>query len=148
MRHNLIDRLKIAANEIDDTGDAELRGLLNEAAMEVERLKERITRLCVAAAIIIDENNQHPDNRFSVIQLAGAASRAKDEAPEAQDASDAVHRLRAEVDRVRQAVTGYYLALDKRQHGGAAQNQAFSEIERALGMNWEQGVALKQEQKA
>lgn len=43
---------------------------------------------------------------------------------------------------IRDAVHGYYLALDKRQHGGAAQDIAFRKIEQALGMRWVEGSAL------
>lgn len=43
---------------------------------------------------------------------------------------------------IRDAISGYYLALDKREHGGIAQDRAFKKIEQALGMNWVQGAAL------
>jgi hypothetical protein len=36
----------------------------------------------------------------------------------------------------------YYLALDRREHGGIAQDRAFEEIEQALGMRWEPGATL------
>jgi hypothetical protein len=39
MPNNLIDRLRSAANAIDDTGDVELRKLLADAAEEMERLE-------------------------------------------------------------------------------------------------------------
>jgi hypothetical protein len=39
MTDNLIDRLRSAANEIDDTGDIELRKLLADAADKMERLE-------------------------------------------------------------------------------------------------------------
>lgn len=45
---------------------------------------------------------------------------------------------------VREAVRGYYAALDRREHGGAAQDRAFRAIEQALGMQWVQGASLKQ----
>lgn len=49
------------------------------------------------------------------------------------------------LEKVRDAVRGYYAALDRREHGGVAQNKAFAQIEAALGMNWVQGATLKQE---
>ena len=42
------------------------------------------------------------------------------------------------------AITEYYLALDRRQHGGIAQDKAFAKIEKILGMRWVQGEATKQ----
>jgi hypothetical protein len=45
---------------------------------------------------------------------------------------------------VRMAVTGFYTALDQRQHGGDAMHKAFREVEAALGMQWAQGATLKQ----
>lgn len=42
---------------------------------------------------------------------------------------------------VRRAVLGYYVALDSRKHGGAAQDEAFNAIQRALGMQWVQGAS-------
>lgn len=45
---------------------------------------------------------------------------------------------------VEAAVKKYYLALDKREHGGIAQDRAFNEIQLALGMHWQQGEALKE----
>jgi len=50
---------------------------------------------------------------------------------EAQQAGDV-----ALLNKVRQAVAGYYDALTARQHGVIAQNQALNEIEQALGMSW------------
>lgn len=40
------------------------------------------------------------------------------------------------LQKIRDAIEGYYYALDTRQHGGVAQNTAFSAIERALVMSW------------
>lgn len=45
---------------------------------------------------------------------------------------------------VKKAVEKYYLALDRREHGGIAQDRAFNEIQQALGMHWQQGEALKE----
>lgn len=45
---------------------------------------------------------------------------------------------------VRMAVTGFYAALDQRQHGDVAMHKAFREIEQSLGMHWVQGATLKQ----
>lgn len=47
-----------------------------------------------------------------------------------------------ELQAVRNAVLGYYSALDRRQHGGVAQDAAFRAIEQALGMHWVQGASL------
>lgn len=47
----------------------------------------------------------------------------------------------AALEAVRAAVRGYYAALDKREHGGVAQDVAFSAIQRALGMQWVQGAS-------
>lgn len=44
--------------------------------------------------------------------------------------------------KVRDAITGYHLALDERQHGGVAANAALDAIQDALGMQWVQGAAL------
>jgi hypothetical protein len=43
---------------------------------------------------------------------------------------------------VREAVRGYYAALDQREDGGVAQDKAFRAIEQALGMRWIQGASL------
>lgn len=50
----------------------------------------------------------------------------------------------SELDKIRSAINNYYLTLDRREHGGVAQNTAFSSIEQALGMHWEQGKALEE----
>ena len=47
-----------------------------------------------------------------------------------------------QLQRARKAVQKYYLALDNREHGGAAENEAFIEIQRALGLQWKQGEML------
>lgn len=44
---------------------------------------------------------------------------------------------------VREAINGYYLALDRREHGGVAENKAFQQIQNILGMNWNRGEQLK-----
>ncbi len=46
--------------------------------------------------------------------------------------------------KVHAAINKYYLALDKREHGGRAQDQAFNEIQQALGIHWQPGEALKE----
>ena len=51
----------------------------------------------------------------------------------------------ATLNAVRQAVLGYYAALDARKHGGVAQDEAFSAIQRALGMQWVQGASMRHE---
>jgi hypothetical protein len=43
---------------------------------------------------------------------------------------------------VRQAIADYHYALDTRQHGGVAQDRAFSVICMALGTHWVQGAEL------
>jgi hypothetical protein len=48
----------------------------------------------------------------------------------------------ATLDAVRQAVLGYYAALDARKHGGVAQDEAFRAVEKALGMHWVQGASI------
>jgi hypothetical protein len=42
-------------------------------------------------------------------------------------------------DAVRQAIRDYHFALDNRQHGGVAADQALKAIEVALGTHWVQG---------
>jgi hypothetical protein len=44
-------------------------------------------------------------------------------------------------DEVRSAILEYYASLDNHQHGGIAQNKAFSKIQQALGMHWVQGAS-------
>lgn len=46
------------------------------------------------------------------------------------------------LDRIRDVVKDYYLALDKREHGGVAQDKAFEAIQKELGMQWVQGQEL------
>jgi hypothetical protein len=41
-------------------------------------------------------------------------------------------------EKCREAVRSYYRALDNREHGGVAQDKAFTRIEQALGMSWSQ----------
>jgi hypothetical protein len=48
----------------------------------------------------------------------------------------------AQLDAVRAAVQGYYAALDRREHGIDAHNQAFLTIQRVLGMEWKPGASL------
>lgn len=55
---------------------------------------------------------------------------------EAERESDADE---AALAAVRMAVRCYYAALDRREHGGVAQDKAFRAIEQALGMRWIQG---------
>lgn len=57
----------------------------------------------------------------------------------------AVAELQALRTALRQAVLGYYAALDKREHGGMAQDRAFPAIEQALGMHWVQGASTRHE---
>lgn len=40
------------------------------------------------------------------------------------------------LNQIREAIQGYYTALDNREHGGVAQHKAFEDIERILGMIW------------
>ncbi len=47
--------------------------------------------------------------------------------------------LAEQVASIRKAIRKYYLALDNRQHGGVAENKAFSEIQEVLGMTWVHG---------
>jgi hypothetical protein len=48
----------------------------------------------------------------------------------------------AAIAAIRNAVLGYYAALDRREHGVVAQDKAFREIEQALGMRWVQGASI------
>ena len=41
---------------------------------------------------------------------------------------------------IRQAIADYHLALDNREHGGLAANNAFATIQGALDMHWVQGA--------
>lgn len=62
-----------------------------------------------------------------------------------QEHADDIARLpvlKAEVERIREAIQGYYRALDRREHGGIAQHKAFEQIEKVLGMSWTQGATL------
>ncbi len=40
-------------------------------------------------------------------------------------------------------INKYYLALDKREHGGVAQDKALRKIQEVMGMSWEQGAMKK-----
>ena len=73
------------------------------------------------------------------------------ETPEQVAACLCEHCLDAEQERdadeaallaVRKAVRDYYAALDRREHGGVAQDKAFRAIEQALGMQWVQGATI------
>lgn len=44
-----------------------------------------------------------------------------------------------ELNQVRQAIRDYHFALDTRQHGGLAANQALEAIQAALGFHWVAG---------
>lgn len=44
---------------------------------------------------------------------------------------------------VRQAVTDFYGALDRRENGNVAMHKAFREIEQTLGMHWVPHVTAK-----
>jgi excisionase family DNA binding protein len=46
------------------------------------------------------------------------------------------------LDRIRVAIRGFHLALDKHKHGGIAASIALDEIQSALGMHWVQGKEL------
>ena len=45
-------------------------------------------------------------------------------------------------DPIRQAIRDYHFALDTRQHGGLAANQALKAIQAALGSHWVEGQEL------
>ncbi len=53
-------------------------------------------------------------------------------------------KAEAQLAQVREHITGYYRALDRREHGGAAQDNSFSKIEGTLGMFWQRGATLGQ----
>lgn len=66
--------------------------------------------------------------------------------------ADAVHRsewweaapdngqeLQLKLHSIKKTIIKYYLALDRREHGGVAQDKAFNEMQQILGMHWEQG---------
>ena len=46
------------------------------------------------------------------------------------------------LEKIRAAITGYYKALDRREHGGVAQLKAFNAIQKVLGMSWVAGATL------
>jgi hypothetical protein len=63
------------------------------------------------------------------------------------DAQAALQALAAEKDSeiaalkaIKQAISDYHYALDTRQHGGVAQDRAFSAICNALDMHWTSGA--------
>lgn len=47
--------------------------------------------------------------------------------------------LRLKTAAIESALRDYHLALDRRQHGGVAQNEAFQKIEAAMQMHWQSG---------
>ena len=47
--------------------------------------------------------------------------------------------LAAKLYEIEKAVNQYYLALDRREHGGLATSKALGKIQDILGMHWEQG---------
>lgn len=49
------------------------------------------------------------------------------------------------LDQIREAILGYYKALDNREHGGIAQDRAFKQIERILDMRWIQGASKREQ---
>lgn len=53
--------------------------------------------------------------------------------------------LLLKIDEIKAAINRYYLALDKHEHGGVAQDKAFKEIEKILGKSWERGLMLEVE---
>jgi hypothetical protein len=62
-----------------------------------------------------------------------------------QDARTAGSTVAAVLATVRQAVREYHQALDRRAHGGVAQDAAMHKIEAALGQPWVQGATLQGE---
>lgn len=50
----------------------------------------------------------------------------------------------AKLLQMQKAIKKYYLAIDRREHGGLAVDYAFNEIQQALGMYWQPGEALKE----
>ncbi|CAB4127114.1 hypothetical protein UFOVP78_49 [uncultured Caudovirales phage] len=54
-----------------------------------------------------------------------------------------LERQRSALAAVRAAVADYHLALDRREHGGVAQDRAVKAIEETLDMPWRQGEEMK-----
>jgi len=51
--------------------------------------------------------------------------------------------IEAKLNAVAKAIENYYLALDRREHGGIAASKAFQRIEETLGMSWKRGELTK-----
>ena len=47
------------------------------------------------------------------------------------------------LQEIEKAIEEYHLALDRREHGGIAEHNAFNRICNVLGKHWERGEALK-----
>jgi hypothetical protein len=52
--------------------------------------------------------------------------------------AEGLHIGAAIVTDIKAAIDKYYKALDNREHGGNAENRAFYEIQKILGMSWKQ----------
>lgn len=68
----------------------------------------------------------HSDARHAATEMVAAV-------PEQDD---------ADVLAIREAITGYYLALDEREHAVVAMDRAFNKIEATLGMSWTRGETM------
>ena len=64
---------------------------------------------------------------------AGSRGAASRQPVLAQGAADALKKL----TNVRAALTAYYTALERREHGGVAAGIAIDAIESTLGMSWD-----------
>jgi hypothetical protein len=57
--------------------------------------------------------------------------------------NDEIGPKETQLEEIEKAIADYHYALDTRQHGGEAQDAAFSRIRQALGKHWKQGEELK-----
>jgi hypothetical protein len=107
----------------------------------VEMRDSRISELGRGNGLVIREKDGTASSiiRFGPETALHIGIKAMLSAAPAQDAPSALEKLAS----VRAAVQTYYAALDRRQHGGVAQDAALRAIEQALGMRWVQGATLK-----
>ena len=66
---------------------------------------------------------------------------------EAHPKKEAATTANEKLGKIREAIEGYYSALDRKENGGAAIHTAFVEIQKAMGMRWAQGGAAKGKKK-
>ncbi len=82
---------------------------------------------------VFDEDVIHPGYQWQ----RGIHPSLRD--PEMQQLADQLSAATVQIDQIKAHIQAYYTALDTRQHGGMAQDDALRGIQKVLGMSWRQG---------